>query len=97
MFLDKITPEQKEIKRAKFREYYHKMKGENKIKHVSEMSEREKRQQRKNGKKPQKSTEKRKNANAVSNSPLPSENLPAVDAYRTSRKQLARKTVKRKG
>lgn len=47
MFLDKITPEQKEIKRAKFREYYHKMKGENKIKHVSEMSEREKRQQRK--------------------------------------------------
>ncbi|KAG6441738.1 hypothetical protein O3G_MSEX002009 [Manduca sexta] len=41
-FLDKMTDEQKAIKRAKDREYYHKKKTENKPRKITEFTEREK-------------------------------------------------------
>lgn len=46
-FLDKMTEEQREIKRAKDRETYQKKKAENKVKKITDMTEREKRKQRK--------------------------------------------------
>lgn len=38
-----MTPEQKEMKRLKDREYYQKKKAENKVKTVGDMTKREKR------------------------------------------------------
>lgn len=46
-FVDKMTQEQKEKKRAKDREYYYRKKAEKKIESTSEMTERDKRMQRK--------------------------------------------------
>ncbi|CAH2979297.1 unnamed protein product [Chilo suppressalis] len=44
-FLDNMTEEEKHIKRAKGRKYYHKKKQEKKVKNIAEMTEREKRKQ----------------------------------------------------
>lgn len=41
-FLNKMTPEQKEMKRLKDREYYQRKKAENKVKTVGDMTKREK-------------------------------------------------------
>lgn len=46
-FMNKMTPEQREIKKAIDREYYQRKKTERKIKSINDMSERQKRQQRK--------------------------------------------------
>ncbi|CAG9782469.1 unnamed protein product [Diatraea saccharalis] len=70
-FLDKMTEQQKEIKRAKDREYYKKKKEENKVKKISDMTEREKRKQRKDWKKASKKYRDKKKglANLISNTP----------------------------
>ena len=46
-FLLNMTPEQKAKKQVKDRAYYNKMKAENKVKSIIEMSEKEKEEQRK--------------------------------------------------
>lgn len=50
-FLDKMTNEQRAIKRAKDRAYYQKKKTEKKVKIITKMTERERRKQRKKWKK----------------------------------------------
>ncbi|KAL3287881.1 hypothetical protein HHI36_002339 [Cryptolaemus montrouzieri] len=45
-FLNKMTPEQKEMKISKDREYYQRKKAKNKVETASDMTEREKRKQR---------------------------------------------------
>lgn len=46
-FLLNMTPEQKAKKQVKDRAYYNKMKADNKVKSITEMSEKEKEEQRK--------------------------------------------------
>lgn len=95
-FLDKMTPEQREMKRLKDREYYQRKKAENKVKTVSDMTERQKRKQRKSwSKNSQKYRQKKKMlANILSNSPPDSENEIESD-NRLSRKRSGRKLVKK--
>lgn len=71
-----MTPEQKEKKILKDKEYYQRKKAEKKIKTISEMSEREKRKQRKIWRKnSQKYREKQKIlSNVLANSPTDSQN-----------------------
>lgn len=59
-FLDKMTPEQREMKILKDREYYQRKKAENKVKTVSDMTERQKRKQRKLWRKNLKSIDRKK-------------------------------------
>ncbi|XP_063363882.1 uncharacterized protein LOC134652649 [Cydia amplana] len=95
-FLDKMTPEQREVKRLKDREYYQRKKAENKVKTVSDMTERQKRKQRKLWRKnSQKYRQKKKMmANILANSPPDSENEIEND-NRVSRKTSGRKQVKK--
>lgn len=97
-FLDKMTPEQKEMKKVKDREYYARKKAENKTKTISDMSEREKRQQRKQWKKnSQKYREKKRMLTSIlNNSPPASENEPNDDPGPSAvRAKLGRKAVKK--
>lgn len=94
-FLDKMTEEQKEIKRAKDREYYRKKKAEKKVKKITDMTEREKRKQRKDWKKASKKyREKKKSlANLVSNTPPQSDD--DLAAVPPERRQVGRKIVRK--
>lgn len=102
-FLDNMTEEQKEIKRAKDREYYQKKKAENKVNKISDLTEREKRALRKQWKEASKKYRAKKKmlANAVSNTPPPSDNeldiplLPLPPSRDLTRKQRGRKKVKK--
>ena len=95
-FLDKMTPEHKEMKRLKDREYCHRKKNENKVKTVSDMTESQKKKQRKLWRKnSQKYRQKKKMmGNILANSPPNSENEVEND-NRVSRKKSGRKLVKK--
>ncbi|KAK9880145.1 hypothetical protein WA026_008660 [Henosepilachna vigintioctopunctata] len=86
-----MTPEQREMKRLKDREYYQRKKAENKVKTVSDMTERQKRKQKKSWRKnSQKYRQKKKMLpNILSNSPPDSENEIEID-NRLSRKRSGR-------
>ncbi|VEN46256.1 unnamed protein product [Callosobruchus maculatus] len=94
-FLDKMTEEEKEMKRAKDREYYKKKKEERKVKKVADMTEREKRKQRKDWRiASKKYREKKKGvANIVNNTPPQSDDDLAV--ITAERKQVGRRTVRK--
>lgn len=82
-FLDKMTPEQREIKKAKDRDYYQRKKAEKKIKFISDMSEREKRQQRKLWKKnSRKYRERKKMLASVQNDTPPDSDIENEDPVR---------------
>ena len=74
-YLDNLTLEQRELKKAKDREYYQKKKAENKIKSIKSMTEREKRKQRALWKKnSRKYRQKKENlVNIITNTPPQSE------------------------
>lgn len=94
-FLDKMTEQQKEIKRAKDREYYKKKKAENKVKKITDMTDREKRKQRKDWKKASKKYREKKkgSANLLSNTPPQSDD--DLAAVPPERRQVGRKTVRK--
>lgn len=91
-----MTPEQKEMKRLKDREYYQRKKAENKVKTINDMTEREKRKQRKAWRKnSQKYRQKKKMlANVLADSPPCSENEMENNIHE-SRKKAGRKQVKK--
>lgn len=94
-FLDKMTDEQREIKRAKDRAYYQKKKAEKKVKNIAEMTEREKRKQRKEWKKASKKYREKKKAftNIINNTPPHSDD--DLGATSSIRKQVGRKIVRK--
>ncbi|KAG6443763.1 uncharacterized protein LOC115456138 [Manduca sexta] len=95
-FLDNMTPEQKEMKRLKDREYYQRKKAEKKVKTISDMTEREKRKQRKSWREySQKYRQKKKMMeNILADSPPASENEMKSD-IRELRKKSGRKRIKK--
>lgn len=90
-FLDKMTDEQRELKRAKDREYYKKKKAEKKVKNIADMTEREKRKQRKDWKKASKKYREKKKAlaNIISDTPPQSDDESA--AIPSVRRQVGKK------
>lgn len=99
-FLDNMTEEQKEIKRAKDREYYHKKKAENKVKKISDITESKKRAVRKQWKKASKKYRQKKKmlANAVSDTPSPSNidlDIPLSFSCNLVQRLCVRKKVKK--
>lgn len=94
-FLDKLTEEQREIKRAKDREYYKKKKAEKKVKTIADMTEREKRKQRKCWKNASKKYREKKKglANIISNTPPQSDD--DLVTVPLERRQVGRKTVRK--
>lgn len=94
-FLDKMSEEQREIKRAKDREYYKKKKAEKKVKRVADMTERERRKQRKCWKNASKKYREKKKglANIISNTPPQSDD--DLVAVPSERRQVGRKTVRK--
>lgn len=95
MFLDKMTVEQREIKRAKNRAYFKKKKAENKVKNITEMTEREKRKQRKAWKEASKKYREKKKAlaNIISNIPPLSDDDSA--AIPPVKRQIGRNMVRK--
>lgn len=91
-FLNKMTEEEREIKRAKDRAYYQKKKAEKKVKNIDEMTEREKRKQRKIWKEASKKYREKKKAisSIVNNTP------PHSDDELAEARSLVRRTVGRK-
>ncbi|CAH0552457.1 unnamed protein product [Brassicogethes aeneus] len=90
-----MTEEERDIKRAKDRAYYQKKKGENKVKNIAEMTEREKRKQRKIWKEASKKYREKKKAlsSIVNNTPPHSDdNLAATLSVR---KTVGRKIVRK--
>lgn len=96
-----MTAEQREIKRAKDREYYQKKKAKKKVTKVSDMTEREKRKLRKRWRKASKTYREKKMifANAISNTPPTSEDEStprSLTPENAIRHNLARREVGRK-
>lgn len=98
-YLDNLTKEQRELKKAKDREYYQKKKAANKIKFINDMTEREKRKQRALWKKnSRKYRQKKKNlTNTLNNTPpLSEEESMTNDTPRsTKRNREGRKVVRK--
>ncbi|KAL4705448.1 hypothetical protein ACJJTC_012835 [Scirpophaga incertulas] len=94
-FLDRMTEEQREIKRAKDREYYKKKKAEKKVKNIANMTNREKRQQRKDWKIASKKYREKKKAliNMIRDTPPQSDDELAV--VPSVRRQVGRKSVRK--
>ncbi|CAH1987621.1 unnamed protein product [Acanthoscelides obtectus] len=94
-FLDKMTEEEIEIKRAKDRAYYRKKKAEKKVKNISEMTEREKRKQRKIWKEASKKyREKKKKLSTILNN-TPPHSDDELAATPSVRKTVGRKIVRK--
>ncbi|KAL4717885.1 hypothetical protein ACJJTC_005730 [Scirpophaga incertulas] len=93
-FLDRMTEEQREIKRAKDREYYKKKKAEKKVKNIANMTNREKRQ-RKDWKIASKKYREKKKAliNMIRDTPPQSDDELAV--VPSVRRQVGRKGVRK--
>ncbi|XP_045768056.1 uncharacterized protein LOC123869252 [Maniola jurtina] len=70
-FLDKMTDEEREIKRAKDRAYYQQKKAEKKVKNIAQVTQREQRKQRKKWKEASKKyrEKKKKLSSIVNNTP----------------------------
>ncbi|CAH1970101.1 unnamed protein product [Acanthoscelides obtectus] len=94
-FLDKMTEEEIEIKRAKDRAYYRKKKAEKKVKNIAEMTEREKRKQRKIWKEASKKyREKKKTLSTILNN-TPPHSDDELAASPSVRKTVGRKIVRK--
>lgn len=95
-FLDKMTEEEREFKRAKDREYYQKKKAEKKVKNVGEMTEREKRKQRKIWKEASKKyREKKKAISSIINNTPPNSDNESAAARHSVRRTVGRKIVRK--